>query len=364
MSFSSSIHITPGIMHLCIGILFSVAREANVNALVSLSVSLPKLVGHAQVDYSAASEFIETHYHIPNYFGNETTVRLEPIFDARSGVVTKVGTIVAPLGSMKECGFCLLDAPTKVENFEDLSQIQSTYLAEMKELILLALQIDSSDIESIVFWHPMLRGEAMKPLPRSNSEPAMATAASMVHIDTDVGAYGLEGIVDLVGKNLVDPDLNFDQDQIYKQLSKEKQRFLFLNTWRPLVPVRSRPLALWAVQYKETNGLFPTMRPCLDSSLWYVFPDMEPSECLIFKQFDRRLDQPCDFWHTSLDIKSNADTTYAPRRSFDMKVLVILKEAVAPEQDRLAMSTAPELTLEESANFCAEQARKRQKINL
>jgi hypothetical protein len=91
---------------------------------------------------------------------------------------------------------------------------------------------------------------------------------------------------------------------------------------------------------------------------------MEPSECLIFKQYDRRLDQACDFWHTSLDIQSKVDGPPVPRRSFDMKAMVVLKETVSPEEDRLAASTEPDLTLEESGNFCAEQTRRRQKVNL
>jgi len=366
-SSSSSIQFFPSSKAslLFVQLLVLAAHPGNVHGLASPITNTLKLVANSQVDYSAAAEFIEEHYHIPNYFGGEGTVRSEPIFDARDSVVTKDGKIVAPLGAMHDCGFCLIDAPTEVENFEDLSQVQSTYLKEMAEWIPQALQIDKDEIESIIFWHPMLRGESITPQQRSDSEPAVANAASMVHIDTDVGAYGLDGILDLVGKNLVDPQsAPFDRDEIYDRLAAQKRRFIFLNTWRPLVPVRSRPLALWATRYKEANGVFPKMRPCLDASRWYVFPEMEPSECLIFKQYDRRLDQACDFWHTSLDIQSKVDGPHVPRRSFDMKAMVVLKETVSPEEDRLAASTEPDLTLDESGNFCAEQTRRRQKVNL
>lgn len=358
----------PTYIFLFVALVF-VASNAWKATAFAAPATLPKVLETADVDYSAASEFIEEHYHIPDYFGKET-VRAEPIYDARDGVVKRNGDIVTPLGAMKGCGFCLMEAPTTVENFDDLSEVRSTYLEEMRKLIPQALEIDIDDIESIIFWHPMLRGESMTPRHRSDSKPAVATSASMVHIDTDVGAYGLEGILDLVQSNLVDPDpttsqTRFDKDKIYKQLASENRRFVFLNTWRPLVEVRSRPLAIWSTTYQESNGMFPKMRPCLDASRWYVFSKMEPSECLIFKQYDRRLDQSCDFWHTSLDIisKSDGDRPHQahPRRSFDMKVMVILRETVPPDQDRLSASTRPELNLEESGDFCEEQANRRSK---
>jgi hypothetical protein len=349
-------------------LLFSVGDLWKATAFAS-TATLPKLLGTTEVDYSAASEFIDEHYHIPGYFGNEGegTVRAEPIFDARHGVVKENGEVVTPCGAMKGCGFCLIEAPSKVENFDSLSDVSTTYLEEMRRLIPQALDVDKDEIERIIFWHPMLRGESITPRHRSDSKPAVATAASMVHIDTDVGAYGLSGILDLVGNNLIGTDSTteapsiFDKDQIYEQLATENRRFLFLNTWRPLAPVRSRPLAIWATNYKEMNGMFPVMRPCLDTSRWYVFPEMEPSECLIFKQYDRRRDQACDFWHTSLDMKSKSDgdSPQAPRRSFDMKAMVIMKESVSPDQDRLSASTRPGLTLEESGDFCEEQANRR-----
>ncbi len=233
-----------------------------------------------------------------------------------------------------------------------------------------ALEINEEDIERVFFWHPMIRGEQLTPRHRSESQPAFASAASMVHIDTDVGAYGMDGILELVTKNLVDPQSvmmsnNHDPFSTLKQqpLSiSSNQRFVFLNIWRPLVPVRSRPLAIWAVKYNETNGMFPKHQPYLDTSRWYIFPNMEPSECLIFKQYDRRLDQSCDFWHTSLDILSKSADGLPLRKSFDMKAIVILKEKVPPQLDRLAASITPGLTLDESANFCAQQA-KRRKLN-
>jgi hypothetical protein len=346
---------------LIVHLLLSVGNLWKATAFAS-PATLPKLLGTADVDYSAASEFIEEHYHIPGYFGNGT-VRVEPIFDARHGVLKENGEIVTPSGAMKGCGFCLMEAPTKVESFDSLSNIP-IYLEEMRRLIPQALEIDRDEIESIFFWHPMLRGESITPRHRSDSKPAMATAASMVHIDTDVGAYGLGGILDLVGNNLIGTEPSaFAKDKIYEQLAFENRRFLFLNTWRPLAHVRSRPLAIWATNYKDANGMFPVMRPCLDTSRWYIFPEMEPSECLIFKQYDRRRDQPCDFWHTSLDIKSKSDGDgpQAPRRSFDMKAMVIMKETVLPDQDRLSASTRSELTLEESGDFCEEQAKAKSK---
>lgn len=334
---------------------------------LSSTAPLPKLLGQATIDYSGASEFIEEHYSISNYFGADPTRREEPIFDAREGVLVSSsdqdgGVSHLHVPSLQNCGFACIEAPTDVQDFEDLEQVQRIYAKELKELIPRALEVDPGQVESISFWHPMVRGEAITPRHRSQDQPAVATAAQMVHIDTDVGAYGLEGILGLVQNNLLSQNstttASFDREAIHKQLAVEQRRFLFLNTWRPLTPVKSRPLAIWATRYPKENGMFPTMRPHLDTSRWYVFPEMQPSECLIFKQYDRRRDAPCDFWHTSVDVVADEEQGgyYPPRRSFDMKVMVVLKETVEPENDRLAASTAPVLTLEESTEFCGKQA--------
>jgi hypothetical protein len=328
------------------------------------SISFPNVLGRALIDYSGASEFVQEHYRIPNYFGPGPVRREESILNARLGVwLPSENAWRRP--SLPTCGFACLEALTDVQDFEDLQQVKSIYVRELQRLIPQALEVDSNQIETILFWYPMIRGEdVITPRDSSNNErPSLAKPAQMVHIDTDVGAYGLKGILNLVYANLlgtVVEKLARDQDSIYQQLAVQNRRFLLVNVWRPLTPVTSRPLAIWATHYDEDNGMFPKMRPSLNSSKWYIFPDMQPAECLIFKQYDSRMDQPCDLWHTSVDLTSGHRTGQnEPRRSFDIKAMVIMKETVPPERNRLAASTLPELTLEESKEFCGKQAAQR-----
>ncbi len=117
-------------MKIVVFILVSSVADAFPCSLVP-SNHLP-VVAYVDVDYTAASEFIEEHYHIKNYFGEKTTKRVEPIWNAREGVENNDGELIIPVGSMRGCGFCLIQAPTMVENFEDLHQIQSVYQEEMR----------------------------------------------------------------------------------------------------------------------------------------------------------------------------------------------------------------------------------------
>ena len=117
----------------------------------------PKLFGNALVDYTAASEYTQAHYDLHNYFGGTNSIREEPIYDARQGVLTKDGKVQAC--SLDECGFQSFKSPTNVQNFEDLNEVRSVYLEELRSLIPKALSVDPDEIESIAFWNPVLRGE-------------------------------------------------------------------------------------------------------------------------------------------------------------------------------------------------------------
>jgi hypothetical protein len=86
---------------------------------------------------------------------------------------------------------------------------------------------------------------------------------------------------------------------------------------------------------------------------------MQPDECLIFKQYDRQLDKVSDIWHCALNVqetepKLNKNTL--PRKSFDIKAMVVLKQQVPPELDRFKAAVTPGLTWEESGEFCNSQA--------
>lgn len=332
-------------------------------------------LGTALIDYSTATEFIKEHYGIDHYFGEDVR-RVQSVYDARKGVLNFVDDIHDNLHTVRieparlnGCGFALVSAPSQVQEFENLQDVQRHYVKEVKDIIPNALGVSKDDIEALVLWHPTLRGEELSVGSRSEDRPGLGPIASRAHIDTDVGAYGLEGVCNLVDKNRVDASVENEDDNtavsIKDDLMKacgDRRRMLLLNLWRPLVPVHSAPLGLLATKYESGSGIFPNVAPSRGSSQWYIFSNMQPDECLIFKQYDRRLDKQSDIWHCALDVheavpSQDSAVGKRKRKSFDIKAMVVLKEQVPKELDRLEAAVSPALTWEESGEFCNLQAR-------
>jgi hypothetical protein len=67
----------------------------------------------------------------------------------------------------------------------------------MQDFILKVLGICRDDVENQVMWHRTLRGEQLSNASRSVDRPGLRPIESMAHIDTDIGAYGLEGLSNL-----------------------------------------------------------------------------------------------------------------------------------------------------------------------
>jgi hypothetical protein len=413
-------------------------------------------IGTAVIDYSMAEEYVLEHYQIPHYFRNgdndssssdssslEPSIRREKIFDAREGVVVAVdsarinnnnnnqdGEVLQqqlqqrPLtvpARLDECGFELFHSPTKMSNFRNLTELKQIYEPELRNLISKALVLTASDVNdgddcdantekeqqqqilSIHFWHPVLRGEEVPLEPRSSTKSAASPIATMAHIDTDVGAYGVDGVCNLVDKNQLLDLKNNDNDSdngndnndysIFEELldacqHEDRHRVVLLNIWRPLVPVTSSPLGIFATQYDirsttnsnpndetenisddetttaiiPTHTIFPNAVPNFNTSRWYIYSNMQPDECLIFKQYDRRIDKVSDLWHCALTVDIDDDDDddkrahTRPRKSFDIKAMVVLKEQVPRHLDRFEAAVKPRLTVEESGEFCNDQA--------
>lgn len=117
------------------------------------------------------------------------------------------------------------------------------------------------------------------------------------------------------------------------------------NVWRstdPLQPIKSKPLALCDSSTISANDMI-----CYDgwrmteprtrlvnyllvhdsAQCWYYFPEMEPSEALIFNQYDSRIEDPASrvTFHTAFDDPTSRDD--APRRlSVEARVVAIFAE--------------------------------------
>ena len=61
---------------------------------------------------------------------------------------------------------------------------------------------------------------------------------------------------------------------------------------------------------------------------------------MLFKQFDRSVQRTSDIWHTALTHVTEAEDA-PPRRSFDLRCLVIFHERVAHEADRFSGAAVP-----------------------
>ena len=198
----------------------------------------------------------------------------------------------------------------------------------------------------------------------------------MVHVDTDVNGYAgdAEALSRLVLSNQILAGSGGKQrgtsasiDSLAAKLAAG-HRFLILNAWRSADasgrPVGRAPLALLSSRYVEAAGRFPQHRPDARSSRWYAFPSMADKEVLLFTQYDRKLSRHSELWHCALpDVVESEDAP--PRRSLEVRVLVVLDQVLAPHEDRWKALDAirPMLTFEESCEFCEEQARARHKVS-
>merc|ERR1711933_695089 len=106
-----------------------------------------------------------------------------------------------------------------------------------------------------------------------------------------------------------------------------------MNTWRNIniyEPIHSAQLGLFVPKY-NANGYFPFSKHNMSNSRWYVYPKMTYNECLFFNQYDRKSSILSDIWHCALSdiIDNNNQNEKKPsslRKSFDVKVFIILKE--------------------------------------
>jgi hypothetical protein len=329
----------------------------------------------SEIDYSAANEYIRSHYRTQlshPYFSrvDKDGKVIEFIYDARKGFwdEDEPGHLVEP--SLMRCGFMLQHAPTTVTNFKDLEQIQHWYLPQLRNKVI-PEAFPNEKISDIVFWHPMYRGDdqimSKGNIRESEQERVLPTAsiAPLAHIDTDVGAFdGTDEIVRLVANNRIDDAeqaRSFSSEALEDVLASGR-RFCIVNLWRNVnlhQPVLRAPLAVLSTRYKCDSlkrCCFPYTKPDPSTSRWYTFPNMTTSECLLFLQYDRDIQRPSDLWHCAL--ASVKESGAQPRRSFDVRALVVFQDDVSPDRDRFTQDrTRPHLTRQESECFCEDQAK-------
>ena len=337
------------------------------------------------IDYSAANEFIQEHYHHifddNLYFeqgvesgpfdenNHDKNKPMEPIYNARNGIPNRNFA----QATIPDDGFTLLRAPSQVRDWTDLQDIKSTYLRELETLILMKI-LSKDEVENlshVVFWNPMFRGEkqTVSNVERNmnHAHPPTSPTAGMVHIDQDVGAYDAQDIVRLIKNNAIvmDDREETDFEEIVEAV-ENGHRFAIINFWRnadPDNPIRRQPLAVYSPYYNQQNKeqpeRFPNAKPDTEESCWYTYPEMTTDEVLVFKQYDRDASYPSDVWHCAL--KSIIDETAPPRKSFDIRAFLVFQtKPQSDSSDRFSeQRIRPVLNYEESGEFCNQQAAKR-----
>jgi hypothetical protein len=228
----------------------------------------------------------------------------------------------------------------------------------------------------------MLRGEGLEISRNENNNGGMSTAniASLVHIDTDVGGYeSINELLHAIDKNKVEytsmamtNDVN-DVKDMATAINNEKKRFAIINFWRNIndEPVSSSPLAILSTRYNNDehersrwSGL-PNTRPNMNNSRYYIFPQATKDEVIVFYQYDRNARQTSDMWHCAIKQQQQQngggkEASIRPRRSFDIRALVVFDETVPDELDRFHSDRIrPKLTMEESECFCEKQGEDR-----
>jgi hypothetical protein len=226
-----------------------------------------------------------------------------PVFDMRP---------IAHDLSLDTQGFALVDAPTKVGDFYDESQLQATYYPEAEQLVKQA-----TGASRVVVFDHTIRRRTHGVEDRTPGIPRQPV--TRIHGDyTEVS--GPQRVRDLMGEEADD------------LLSR---RFAVVNVWRPIRgPLFDAPLAVCDATslasgdlvgqdliYRDRSGEIYglTYNP---AHRWYYAPAMRADEALLLKCYDSSLDGRARFMpHTSF-ADPNAPADMLPRESIELRTLV------------------------------------------
>jgi hypothetical protein len=223
---------------------------------------------------------------------------------------------IAP-GSLDRTGFELFDAPTAVKDFDDTDAVLTSYRAEMAEL---ALQATGAS-RALVFDHLIRRRRPKDELNFGRvGDDGIPTANGRIHNDyTEAsGRYRLEKVLkdsSLVGSI---------------------GRYAIVNLWRSIRgPVFDAPLAVCdastivirdlveaELRYPRRTGEIYLFAHST-AHRWYYYPEMQPDEVLVFKQFDSQISGTARLTpHTAFQ-PIDAPSDVPPRVSIEVRCLLI-----------------------------------------
>lgn len=240
---------------------------------------------------------------------------------------------------LETVGFTLRDWPTKVNNFRDDQEVTDTYYDEIIRLVKEASGAD----RVLVFDHTVRSTESSS----LNSLQKGAAAAAVPRVHCDYTAVSAPRRLKQLAKDGVYSRLRGRDLTEEEVLSLGSKRFSFINVWRnisPDAPVHRMPLAvcdtntvptsdhfLYELVFTERIGENYSLNYS-DKHKWYYYPEMEQSECLVFKVFDQDYDGPRFTFHTAFDDpKTPADAPH--RQSIEIRTIAFFDVDGGDQED-------------------------------
>ncbi|MBN3905507.1 MAG: methyltransferase [Nostoc sp. NMS1] len=215
--------------------------------------------------------------------------------------------------SLDREGFRQVVAHSSVRNFYDEDEILRVYYPEAEQLLK-----EVTGVQKVVIFDHTLRN-AQRSL---SGESGISEPIKRVHNDVTAKSGYTRARKELTLRGI---------DNIDELL---QQRFAFINIWRAFAPVYESPLAVCDAQsiaptdlvasdlvYRDYVGesYLITYNP---THQWFYFPQMQPSEALLFKCFDSAEDGRARFpAHTAFDDPTSPPDAPA-RESLELRTLV------------------------------------------
>ncbi|MEH2401807.1 CmcJ/NvfI family oxidoreductase [Nostoc sp.] len=215
--------------------------------------------------------------------------------------------------SLDRKGFRLVVQQSNVRNFYDKDEIRRVYYPEAEQLLK-----EVTGAQKVVIFDYTLRNAQRS----SSGEIGISEPIKCVHNDFTAKSGYTRARKELTARGV---------DNIDQLL---QQRFALINFWRAIAPVYESPLAVCDAQsiaptdlvasdlvYRDYVGesYLITYNP---THQWFYFPQMQPSEVLLFKCFDSAESGRARFAaHTGFDDPTSPPNAPA-RESIELRTLV------------------------------------------
>ena len=234
---------------------------------------------------------------------DERIIQEVSIFDARNIVDASLDTN----------GFILRNLNTKIKNFLNLDEVENVYYDEISELI--KKETGAKDI--VVFNHTLRTGNESEQLEvkQKFTQCCILTPTRRIHND----------YTDWSGPQEVCIRLPEQSENLLKR------KFSIIHTWQPIKPIFSDPLAIVDAQsvaeedlitktYVSTDRTNQTYQMKFNQNhKWYYYPNMQPSEILLFKGYDSEKDGRTRFTPHGSFIDPNYTIDVPPRKSIEVR---------------------------------------------